>query len=123
MSLLKIVLCFVVMPPALSSAQTSRSREQDALKGPVRIVSVERVRLSNEYKARELNRKSWISFVMMKREDQMNARFTMITDFLLAESFTSMVSRACCLSPLSPMLRERGLSLGRTNPTPTEGQS
>lgn len=57
MSLLKIALCSVVMLPALSSAQTSRSREQDALKGPVRTVSVERVRLSNEDKARELNRK------------------------------------------------------------------
>jgi len=57
MSLLKIALCFGVMLPTLSSALTSRSKEQDALKGPVRTVSIERVRLSNEDKTRELSRK------------------------------------------------------------------
>src|SRR6266508_4094524 len=52
---LRIALCFSVMLHASSNAQTPRSKEREALKGPVRTVTVETVRLSNEDK--ELRRK------------------------------------------------------------------
>ena len=58
MSLLRIAFCFGVIIPALVSAQTARSRKDEQLRGPVRSMVVERVRLSDKDKSSELNRRT-----------------------------------------------------------------
>ena len=56
---LMVAICFgVIFPPISSMAQTSSSKEQHELHGPVRSVTVERARISNEDKTTELNRKN-----------------------------------------------------------------
>lgn len=57
MSVIKIAVCLGVMLPIISNTQTLGPKYQDALKGPVREVSIEKARLSSEDKGKELSRK------------------------------------------------------------------